>query len=98
MSFSLGERAIPSSLTYAEIRPLLRWVYAWMFLGLLVTAAVALLTTTSEALMALRTSPAVVFGSFFAQIGLVVAISWGMRRLSPAVAAILFMVYAAING
>lgn len=98
MSFSLGERSIPSSLSYAEVRPLLRWVYAWMFLGLLVTAAVAFLTTTSEALLALRSSPAVVFGSFFAQIGLVVAISWGMRRLSPSLAATLFMVYAAING
>lgn len=98
MSVLFGERAIPSSLSYSEVRPLLRWVYAWMFLGLLVTAAVAFLTTTSEALLALRTNPAVVFGSFFAQIGLVLVISLAIRRLSPAFAATLFMVYAAING
>jgi FtsH-binding integral membrane protein len=98
MSVLFGERAIPSSLSYSEVRPLLRWVYAWMFLGLLVTAAVAFLTSTSEALLALRTSPAVVFGSFFAQIGLVLVISLAIRRLSPALAATLFMVYAAING
>ena len=98
MSFSFGERSIPSTLSYSEVRPLLRWVYAWMFLGLLVTAAVAFLTTTSDALMAIRTSPGVVFGSLIAQIGLVVAISWGIRRISPTLAAVLFMVYAAING
>ncbi len=98
MSFSFGERAIPSTLSYSEVRPLLRWVYAWMFLGLLVTTAVAFLTSTSEALMAIRTSPGVVFGSLIAQIGLVVAISWGFRRLSPTLAAVLFMAYAAING
>lgn len=98
MSFTFGDRAIPSSITYAEVRPLLRWVYAWMFLGLLVTAAVAFLTNTNEALIQLRTSPGVVFGSMFAQIGLVVAISWGIRRISPAVAAGLFMLYAALNG
>ena len=98
MSFSFGERAIPSTLSYSEVRPLLRWVYAWMFLGLLVTASVAFLTTTSEALMAIRTSPGIVFGSLIAQIGLVVAISWGIRRISPTLAAVLFMAYAAING
>ncbi len=99
MSFTFGERAIQSSsLSYSEVRPLLRWVYAWMFLGLIVTAAVAFLTTTSEALLALRTSPGVVFGSFFLQLGLVVAISWGIKRISPSVAALLFMLYAALNG
>ncbi|MFO7322817.1 MAG: Bax inhibitor-1/YccA family protein [Chloroflexota bacterium] len=98
MSFTLGERAIPSSLTYAEVRPLLRWVYAWMFLGLMVTAAVAFLANTNEALIQLRSNPGVVFGSVFAQLALVVGISWGIRRLSPGVAASLFMLYAALNG
>src|SRR5690606_8510100 len=74
MSFTLGERAIPSSLTYAEVRPLLRWVYAWMFLGLMVTAAVAFLANTNEALIQLRSNPGVVFGSVFAQLALVVGI------------------------
>ncbi len=95
---SAGERAIPSSLTYAEIRPLLRWVYAWMFVGLLTTAAVAFLTTTNSALIELRSNSGIVIGAIIAELVLVIAISWGIRRVSPPVAAIMFMIYAALNG
>lgn len=92
-----AERA-PISIPYAEVKPLLRWVYVWMFLGLLVTAGMALFTINSPALLALRSNGAVVFGSFFLQLGLVIGISWGIQRLSPGLAAGLFMAYAALNG
>src|SRR5215216_1718998 len=98
MSLYLGDRSTGSPISYTQVRPLLRWVYIWMFLGLLVTAATAFLTTTNETLLQIRTSSSVVFGSFFLQIGLVIAISWGIRRMSPTLAGVLFILYAALNG
>lgn len=100
MSFArvVGDRAIPSSLLYEEVRPLLKWVYVWMFFGLIVTTAVAFLTTTSTALLEIRANPIVVFGSFFLQLGLVIGISAAIHKLSPGIAAGLFILYAALNG
>jgi FtsH-binding integral membrane protein len=85
-------------MTYAQVRPLLKWVYVWMAFGLVVTAATAFFTTTSPALLALAGNPLVVFGSLFAQIGLVLAINFGINRMSPGVAGGLFIAYAALNG
>ncbi len=113
MSYSrfFGDRAIPSSLSYAEARPLLRWVYAWMALGLLVTTAVSFFTysrialgidlaTATNAQLAARIAPLAgpMIISLIAEIGLVIGLTWLMKRVSPAVAAGMFLVYAALNG
>ncbi len=106
-----GDRAIPSRLTYAEARPMLRWVYAWMAIGLLVTTSVSFFTfsrlgigldlaTASSRELALRLAPLQVpmIISLFAELGLVIGLSWLMKRLSPGVAAAMFLGYAALNG
>lgn len=90
--------SIAASIPYTQVQGFLRWVYVWMFIGLAVTAGAALFTLNSPALMEIRTNPIVVFGAFFVQLGLVFGIGWGMSRISPGVAALLFMVYAALNG
>lgn len=87
-----------SSLSYAQTRPLFKWVYAWMFIGLLTTTMTAMITASTPALLQLAVNPIVGIISFIAQIGLVIAIGALIQRLSPGAAAIMFMVYAALLG
>lgn len=91
-------RVVPQTQTYEEVRPLIKWVFAWMGIGLLVTAAVALFTATSPALVEIRTNPAVAIGSMVAQIVLVLALSFAINKVSPGVAAGMFLGYAALMG
>jgi FtsH-binding integral membrane protein len=81
-----------------EIRPLLRRVYLWMTFGVLLTAIVALLTVTTPMLRNLLLNPFVIWGALIGELVLVVVLSAAIRRLSPAVAALLFFVYAGLLG
>lgn len=80
---------------YAQVRPLVQWTYAWMVMGLLVTTGVALFTA-SNLLESL--TPATMLIAFVAQIGVVIALTWAMPRLSPALAAGLFLLYSGLTG
>jgi FtsH-binding integral membrane protein len=73
-------------------------VYRWMALGLVVTAGVA--WVTSEALVsgAIPFNKWIFYGLMFAELGLVVAISAMVQRLSAAAAGGLFLLYSALNG
>ncbi len=94
-----GERALDSPALRVEIQPLMRLVYLWMGFGLLVTAFVAFLTANSAALSnLLLENPLVLIGAFVVEIGLVIALSAGLRRMSANTAGILFFVYSAVNG
>lgn len=79
------------------IQPLLRQVYMWMTLAMLVTTASALVIST-VALELLVTNPAIIIVAVVAQLGLVLALSWGMQRMSVTLAQVLFFVYAASVG
>jgi FtsH-binding integral membrane protein len=81
-----------------EIRPLLRRVYFWMTVGVLLTAIVALLTVTTPALTGLLANPVVVWLALIGEFALVIVLSAAIRRLSPAAAALLFVIYAALLG
>ena len=85
-------------ISYDRLRPLLRSVFAWMLFGLLITTTTAILTSTTPALLELRTIPAIAIGSFFAQIALVFIISLAMPRMSSRMAAALFLIYSALMG
>ena len=80
-------------------RAFIRSVYGWMFGGLLLTAFSSVWVVSSKAMQQL------IFGNrvmlivlIVAEFGLVIAISAGMRRFSPAAAASMFLVYALLNG
>ena len=74
-------------------------VYLWMFAGLLLTTIVAFYTSTNEAILSfVYSSPFVMLGLFAVEIGLVIAISAAIMKLSPAKALALFFLYAALNG
>ncbi|MGZ8527727.1 MAG: Bax inhibitor-1/YccA family protein, partial [Candidatus Limnocylindrales bacterium] len=70
--------------------------FGWMFAGLLLTAGVAYVVQTSETLV--TAASGLFLPLFIVQIGLVVAISAGINRMSATVALGLFFVYAALMG
>jgi FtsH-binding integral membrane protein len=73
-------------------------VYAWMAVGLAVTATVAWLVATHQAAMKQVYSTAAMIGIVIAELILVFVISAAIRRISAAVATALFVLYAALNG
>ncbi len=70
--------------------------FVWMFAGLLVTAGVAAVVRSNEAL--LNFAEGNFFLLFIAQIGIVVVISGAIKRISATAALGLFFVYAASLG
>ena len=76
----------------------LRRVYAWMTLGLLITAGVAALVSASPLFQILTGQPLIFFGLLLVELALVMGLSWGIKRLSTTAAISLFLIYAALNG
>ncbi|RIK32092.1 MAG: hypothetical protein DCC52_05380 [Chloroflexi bacterium] len=80
-------------------RTFLTRTYLWMTLGLLTTAVVAGVTANSETLLRLIFgTPFVMWGLFFAQLGLVMVLSVAINKLAPALATLIFFAYAALTG
>src|SRR6266568_7396402 len=78
---------------------LIRQVYAWMGGGLMITAFMAMVTVSSPAILnAVFGNRLVFYGLILGELGLVVAISGAINRLSAGVASLLFVLYAALNG
>ena len=86
---------ISLSETFAAV---LRRVYVWMALGLLVTAGTAAIVSVSPLFQVLAGQPLLFFVLMIAELGLVIGISRGINRISSATAVLLFFVYAALNG
>lgn len=76
----------------------LRRVYVWMALGLLATAGVAAFVSVSPLSQVLAGQPLIFFALLIVELGLVVGLSWGINRISPATATLLFFAYAVLNG
>lgn len=76
----------------------MRRVYLWMTLGLLVTAGVAAFVSVSPFFSILAGQPWIFFVLMIAELGLVIGLTWGINRLTPATAVLLFFAYAALNG
>ena len=83
-----------------EVFPaVMRHVYLWMFLGLLVTAGVAAVIASRPGwLQLLYQMPLLLIVIVIAQLALVIAIAAAINRLSPGTALLLFFLYAALNG
>ena len=90
--------AIPRVSAAAEAG-FLRGVYGWMSAGLALTAVVALFTASSPALLqAIFGNRIVFYALVFGELGLVIAVTGAINRLSPAAATGLFLLYAGLNG
>jgi FtsH-binding integral membrane protein len=70
--------------------------FAWMFAGLLLTAGVAYVVQSNEALLAFARNSFIFL--VFAQLGIAVVISGAIQRISATLALGLFFVYAATLG
>ena len=81
-----------------DLQSLMRQVYTWMVLGMLTTSVVAFATVSSPLLINLALNPIILLIAVIAEFGVVIAISWGLSRLSSGVATMLFIMYAALNG
>ncbi|HEX2120313.1 MAG TPA: Bax inhibitor-1/YccA family protein [Thermoanaerobaculia bacterium] len=85
--------------TAERTRSFIRSVYAWMFGGLMLTAASAWWVLVSPAMRN------IVFGNrampwilMFVELGLVMYLSFRITKMSPAAAASAFLVFALLNG
>ncbi|HEY6066118.1 MAG TPA: Bax inhibitor-1/YccA family protein [Thermoanaerobaculia bacterium] len=82
-----------------RVTAFLRKVYGWMFVGLSITAATAFAVASSPALMSAIFRNWMVFGVLIvAEFGLVIGLSARVDKMSGRTAAILFLVYSALNG
>ena len=78
---------------------LMRKVYVWMTLALVITGVTAYGVATSPGLMmAIATNRLLFWGLIIAEFGLVVAISAAINKLSLTTATLLFVLYSVING
>ena len=73
-------------------------VYAWMAAGLALTAAVAWWTSTQPQLVRQIHTTGLWIVLAIVELVLVFIISAAIRRIGPAMATVLFMLFAAING
>lgn len=74
-------------------------VFAWMFAGLLVTAAVAAVIGASDSLLTDVTSnPLILLVLIVLQLGLVLALAARAQSMSAPLATGLFLLYSALNG
>ncbi|MCI0546268.1 MAG: Bax inhibitor-1/YccA family protein [Candidatus Rokubacteria bacterium] len=82
-----------------QVGQFLRLVYGWMCAGLAITAAVAYGVAGSPAIVgAMASNPVLLIVLVAAQLGLVFVLAARAQRLSPGVAALLFIAYAALTG
>jgi FtsH-binding integral membrane protein len=82
-----------------DVNDILWATYRWMSVGLAITGLVAWLVSRSPAALELVVQNRMVFyGLMLAQVGLVVAFSALVARVSTAVAAAMFFAYAALTG
>jgi uncharacterized protein len=89
----------PVAASAEKVTAFLRSVYGWMFVGLGITAAVALSVAASRGLQqAIFANRLVFFGLIIAELGLVFFLSARVQKLAPATAAMLFIGYSALNG
>ncbi len=84
------------SVPRVEVRPLLRSVYLWMTLGLLITAVVAF--AIADYAPHLLQNVLLVWGILIAQLILVIALAAAIWRLSFGAAALIFVLYAGLTG
>ena len=94
--FAFNERERGLSGAYSA---LMRKVYTWMALALVITGVTAFGVANSPTLlMTLMTSRGLMFGLIIAELALVFAISGAINRLSLSTATLLFILYSVLNG
>lgn len=99
-NFQLDSTARDHELSLSAAFPvLMRKVYVWMTLALVLTGATAYGVATSPGiLMAIATNKVLFFGLIIAELALVFGVSGAINRLSLTTATLMFVAYSVING
>ncbi|MBR5518263.1 MAG: Bax inhibitor-1/YccA family protein [Clostridia bacterium] len=84
--------------TQAGLNTYIAKVFGTMFLGLLVTAVAAVFTATNESMMEVIFGGNLFFVLIIAELGLVIALTAGIRKMSYGVTQLMFYLYAIVNG
>lgn len=79
-------------------KTVLRRVYLWMMLGLMLTAGAAYVTVATPFGGLIFGNMWIFFGLMFLELALVITLSRVIQKLHPSVAGLLFFTYAAVNG
>ena len=91
--------ALELSHAESESRALIRRVYNWMTFGLAATGAIAWYMAAHPALIvALIKTPVLFYGLMIAELLMVVALAGWVQRMAASTAALVFMLYAGLNG
>lgn len=78
---------------------LMRKVYVWMTLALVITGMTAYIVSHNEnIIMTMMTTPALMWSLIIGELALVFVISGMIQRLSLTVGTLLFVIYSALNG
>ena len=80
-----------------DMQSVMRQVYIWMGMGLLLTALVSFLSVATP-LINYATNPVMLIVAMVVELGLVLGITLGLKRMSALTATFLFFAYAAVNG
>lgn len=98
--FDIQELPADQQLSMAEAFPvLMRKVYVWMTLALVITGMTAYGVASSPGILQMMFSNTAVFWVLvIAEIALVVGVSAAINRLSLATATLMFIIYSIING
>jgi len=89
---------MPLAVPKIDVSAVMRLVYVWMGLGLLITAMVALFINNSPVIDSLHKNPGLLWGAIIAQFAIVLVLSFAMSKLSPSLAGIMFLAYSAVTG
>ena len=81
-----------------QVREFIRSVYAWMFGGLLITAAMAVWVVNSPALQQLVFGTPLRWVIFLAPIGLTLFLGFRITKMSAGAAAATFLIFSALMG
>lgn len=82
-----------------QISNFLPKVYGWMTAGLALTAFAAMLTLSSQGLLNLIFGNKLIFYALiFGELGLVIALSAAINKISSTTATLMFLLYSALNG
>jgi FtsH-binding integral membrane protein len=93
------DRTYPTAPTTAVVSGFFSKVYSWMTAGLALTALASVLTLSSESMLNLIFGNKMVFyGLIIAELGLVVALSAAINKISAQVATLMFLGYSVLNG
>jgi len=83
----------------AAFPALMRKVYLWMALALVITGLTAYFVATNETLLTMLVTNQILFwGLAIAELGLVIGLTAAINKLSLATATLMFVIYSVING